>query len=177
MEILVQVQLHLASDKDNDLRELIDTIRQETSPDNEGWERLGLVLRKMGEFTKAEQVYKILLRQETEGSARAAVYHQLGLMKRGQGEYTEAIEYYEKSIEIKEKQIPRNYPSLGGSYNNIGSVYYNMSDYPKALLSYEKALAIQRHSLPPTHPSLAASYNNIGLVYANMGDCPKALSS
>ena len=80
---LVHVQLNLASKKDNDLRELIDTIRKETFPKGMKWERLGIVLHKIGEFTKAEQVYKTLLKQKTKESAKAPIYHQLGVMKVG----------------------------------------------------------------------------------------------
>ena len=174
---LVQVQLNLASDKDNNLRQLIDYIRDETFPESDGWYRLGQVLWKIGESAKAEQVYDILLKQETEESAKAPIYHQLGLMRDEQGEFPQAIRYYEKSIEIQEKQVPRNDLSLAMSYNNIGSVYYSMGDYPKALSSYENALTIQQQSLSPTDPYLAAFINNIGSVYDSMGDYPKALSS
>ena len=174
---LFQVQLYLASDKDNDLRELIDYIRKETRPDIKGWYRLGLVLGNMGEFVNAERVYEILLRQETNVSAKEPIYHQLGLMKKEQEQYLEAIAYYKKSIEIEEKQIPRDDLSLAMSYNYICIVYDSMGDYLKALSFHEKALAIRQQSLPPTHPDLATSYNNIGLVYSKKGDYLKALSS
>ena len=174
---LVQVQLNLTSDKDNDLRELIDCVRKETFSGDGGWFRLGQVLWQMGESAEAARVYEILLRQETKESTKGPICHQLGLMKQQQGDYPEAIAYYEKSIKIEEKQIPRNDLSLASSYNNIANVYYSIGDYPKALSSYEKALVIQQKSLPPTHPDLASSYNNIGLVYSSMGDYPKALSS
>ena len=174
---LVQVQLSLASDKDNDLRQLIDHTREETFPDVEGWYRLGLVLHKIGEPVKAQQVYEILLAQVVEESTKASIYGQIGLIKRELGEYTEAIAYYEKSIEIKEKYVSLNDLGLGNSYNNIGLVYGSMGEHEKAFWFHEKALTIQQHSLPSTHPHLAASYINIGNVYSSMGDYPKALLS
>ena len=173
---LVQVQLNLASDKDNNLCQLIDYIRKETFPDSSGWYRLGSVLRKMGEAAKAQQVYEKLLKQEINGSGRAVIYSQLGLMKYGQGEYQEAIVYYKKSIKIKERSGHKD-QNLAMVYNNIGAVYDSIGDHPKALSSHEKALVIKQQSLPDTHPSLAMSYNNIGLLYKNMGDYPKALFS
>ena len=173
---LAQVHLNLVSDKHNDLYQLIDYVRMETFPNCSGWDRLGAVLWKMGESAKALQVYEIQLDQETKDSAKAPLYNQMGVMKQEQGAYAEAILYYEKSIKIEERQIPRNDLSLASSYNNIGSVYNSMGDYPKALSSYEKALTIQLQSLPSTHPHVAGSYNNIGSVYNRMGDYPKALS-
>ena len=174
---LFRVELSMTSEKDNDLRLLMDRIREETFPEEDGLSRLGLVLWKMGESAKAQQVFEVLLQQTTEERARGAIYNQLGVMATNLGQYEEATGYYEKSIRIEEKQNPCNHQSLAASYNNIGSVYHSMGDYPKALSYYEKDLEISQQSLPPTHPDLAASYNNIGGVYNRMGDYPKALSS
>ncbi|CAF1422468.1 unnamed protein product [Adineta steineri] len=172
---LYQVNLTLTNDNDQDLRTLTDHIRQEIFPDQERWGRLGLLLRQMGQFKKAQEVYEVLLHQTTDESNKAPVYHQLGLIKDNQGEYSEALTYYEKTLAIYHKTVPSNHPSLGGCYNNIGSVYYHMGDYPKALFYYEKGLAILQQSLPSNHPDLASSYMGIGTVYYSMGDHPKAL--
>jgi tetratricopeptide (TPR) repeat protein len=175
---LIQVDLTLmGEDDDKDLRVLTDRIRVETFPDSEGWYRLGLMLFKMGQFQKSQQVYEVMLEQTTDESEKGAIYGQLGTMKRNQGEYKEAITYYEKGLEIKKKTLPANHLSLAVSYNNIGLVYKNMGEYSKALSSHEKALEIQQQSLPANHPDLAASYNNIGAVYYNMGEYSKSLSS
>ena len=64
---------------------------------------MGAVLWRVGEFAKAQQVYEVLLGQETRESARGAIYDHLGLMKQEQGEYAEAIAYHAKSIEIGKK--------------------------------------------------------------------------
>ena len=174
---LFRVELSMTSKKDDDLRQLMDRIREETFPKSEGWYRLGCVLRKMGKFAKAQQVFEALLQQTTEERARGAIYNQLGIMASNPGQYEEAIEYYEKSIRIEEEQNPCNHQNLAASHMSIGLVYGSMGDYPKALSFYEKALAIKQQSLPPTHPDLAMIYMNIGNVYSRMGDYPKALSS
>lgn len=174
---LIRVELTLTSDDDKDLRQLTDQIRQETFPDAEGWYRLGLVLGKMGQSGKAEQVFQILLEQETDENAKVPILNQLGLMKDELGEYEEAIQYFNKSIEIEEKCIPCDDQSLAASYNNLGVVYSSMGDYSKALSSHEKALTVQKQSLPSTHLHLASSYANIGSVYYRMGDYHEALSS
>ena len=174
---LFRVELSMTSDKDDDLRLLMDCIREETfSNEEDGWYRLGLVLWKMGESAKAQQVYEVLLQQTGEERAREPIYGQLGLMADELGQYAEAIGYFEKSIRIEEKKNHCNPQNLVYSYNNIGNVYSRIGDYPKGLSYYEKALVIQQRSLPPTHPDLALSYNNIGGVYFNMDDSPKALS-
>ena len=147
---LVEVQLDLATDKDNDLRELMDYIREETYP----W--LGVVLLKMDEPVKTQQVYETLLERESE---------------------EKAITYYEKLIEIKEKHIPRDDLGLATGYSMIGNVYSHMSDYSKALSFHEKALIIRQESLSSTDLELAESHMNIGITYESMGDYAKTLSS
>ncbi|CAF1082382.1 unnamed protein product [Adineta steineri] len=171
------VNLILTDDNDQDLRILTDRIRHETVPDSTGWDRLGSLLFKMGQFNKAQEVYEILLHQTTDESDKAPIYHQLGMIKRNQGEYEEALTYYEKSLAADEKTLSSNHPNLGISYINIGGVYYSMHDYPKALSYYEKALSIQQQSLPSNHSDLALSYIGLGNVYEKIGDYPKALSS
>ncbi|CAF4133530.1 unnamed protein product [Adineta steineri] len=173
---LYQVNLTLTNDNDQDLRTLSDQIRQETFPDEEGWYRLGLLLIKIGQFTKAHEIYKVLLHQTTNESDKANIYHQLGRIKQNQGEFQEALFYYEKARTIRQQSLLSNHPDLAMSFNNIGLVHHIMGDYPKALSSHENALAI-RQSLPLNHPDLGASYNNIGLVYYKMGDYRKALLS
>ena len=174
---LFEVQLRLASDKDNDLRQLIDSIREETFPGIEGWYRLGLALGKIGEYAKAQQLYEFLLYSGIDENIRATIYDQLGWTLYGLGSYAEAIKHLDKSIEIRAKQNPRNKLALSMSYDHMGVVYGTIGDYPKALSSFEKALAIEGQLLPPNHPDLAASYGNIGNVYGIMGGYSEALLS
>jgi tetratricopeptide (TPR) repeat protein len=173
---LIQVDLTLTGDNDKDLRVLTDRIREDTFPNEKGWYRLGLMLYKMGQFQKAQQVCEVMLEQTSDESEKGNIYCMLGSVKKDQGDYQETITFYEKSLEIDKKTLPPNHLNLAVSYNNIGLVYNNMGDYSKALSSHEIALGIDRISLPSNHPDLSVDYNNIGLVYENMGDYPKALS-
>ncbi|CAF1456000.1 unnamed protein product [Adineta steineri] len=172
---LYQVELELTSDDDQQLRSLTDRIREEAGG-NTGWQRLGKLLLTTGKFDKAEELYNVLLEQTSDENEKAFYYNQLGYVKDDQGDYEKAIWYYEKALEICQKTLPSNHPSLATSYNNIGLVYKNMGEYSKALSYYEKALEIQHKTFPSNHPSLATSYNNIGSVYDNMGEYSKALS-
>ncbi|CAF1486907.1 unnamed protein product [Adineta steineri] len=171
---LYQVELQLTSDDDQQLRILTDRIREEASGTE--WQRLGVLLLKIGQFNKAEELYKVLLEHTLDEDEKAYYYHQLGYVKNDQGDYKKAIWYYEQGLEIKQKTLPSNHPELATPFNNIGSVYDNMGEYSKALSFYEKALGIYQETLPSDHPDLATSYSNIGLTYSEMGEYSKALS-
>ncbi|UJR13847.1 hypothetical protein I4U23_000857 [Adineta vaga] len=93
---LFEVSLTLTSDSDKELHALTERIRQESFPDEEGWYRLGLVLTKLGQNDKAEEIYEMLLDQATNESDKAQIYHQLGSIKYNRGEYEEAIRFVEQ---------------------------------------------------------------------------------
>ncbi|CAF1352944.1 unnamed protein product [Rotaria sordida] len=172
-----KVNLTLITDSDDQqLHTLTKQLREEIT--GTGWQRMGLLLWKMGENDKAEQVYRMLLQQAPDDdNNKAYCYHLIGLIKNNQGQYNVAMEFYEKSLALYEKILPPNHPDLAAFYNNIGSLYYNMGEYSKALSSYERSLEIRKIALPPNHPDVASSYTGIGLVYSNMGEYVKALSS
>lgn len=54
-----------------------------------------------------------------------------------QGDYTKAMEYYNKSLKIREELGDKN--EISNSLNNIGNIYYNQCDIPKALEYYNKS--------------------------------------
>ena len=171
----VQVHLILTVDGDKKLNDLMKQLAGDVGSSS-GWERMGRILLEVGQPDKAEELYHTLLEQTSDQGNQARYYHQLGYIKNEQGDYPEAVSFYKRALEIQEKSLPANHPSLATSYNNIGGVYDNMGEYSKALSFYERALEIRQKSLPANHPSLATSYNNIGLVYDNMGEYSKALS-
>ncbi|CAF3699095.1 unnamed protein product [Rotaria sp. Silwood1] len=171
---LWKVQLTLTDENDPQLATLTQRM-QEALYGSTAWERLGDLLIQVGHFNQADELYNELLKDASNDSAMADIYHQLGRVKSQQGRYEKGITFYKKSLEIKRKIFPEDHPSLALTYNNIGLAYNNMNDYLKALNSYEKANKIYEKSVPPNHPDLATSYNNIGTVYYNMCHYSKAL--
>ncbi|CAF1372347.1 unnamed protein product [Adineta steineri] len=171
---LYEVELQLTSDDDQQLHLLTDRIRKEVH--GTGWQKLGDLLHKIGQFQKAQELYNALLEQTSDEGEKALYYNQLGFVHSDLGDYGKAIWYFEQRLEIGQKTLPSNHPLLASSYGNIGSVYGTMGEYSKALSYYEKTLKIQQKTRSSNHPSLATLYNNIGLVYKNMGQYSKALS-
>ncbi|CAF4188889.1 unnamed protein product, partial [Adineta steineri] len=66
---LYQVELQLTSDDDQQLRLLTDRIREEAG--DIGWQRLGDLLLKIGQFNKAEELYNVLLEQTSGEDEKA----------------------------------------------------------------------------------------------------------
>ncbi|CAF1409762.1 unnamed protein product [Adineta steineri] len=172
---LYEVELQLTSDDDEQLRVLTDRMQEEADGDT-GWQRLGDLLLKIGQFNKAEELYNVLLEQTSNLGEKAIYYHQLGSVHSNQGDYEKAIWYFEQGLEIQQKTLPSDHRDLAISNNSIGLVYYNLGKYSKALSYYEKAREIQQKTLPSDQLDLATLYNNIGSVYRNTVEYSTALS-
>ena len=49
------------------------------------------------------------------------------------GEYTKSLSFHEQALEIEQKSLPANHPSLATSYGNIASLYSDMGEYTKSI--------------------------------------------
>ena len=161
---LWQVNLTLVHENNSQLHVLTEQLRKETFPEKKGWYRLGILLIKLGQFDKAEQLFHIMFDQTMDQREKAYIYSMLGMIKNDQGHYTEAIESYEKSLGILKKTLPTNHPDLATSYNNIGWVYRNRTDYKKALDYFHRALDIWQRSLRLNHPNMQSVQECIDFV-------------
>ncbi|CAF3916699.1 unnamed protein product [Didymodactylos carnosus] len=187
------VHLELSGDEDIEISLLKNHIKRELGESN-NLNTLGMLLIRMGENSRAEQYFHMLLDDTSlDQSDHALAHNNLGTVYGNQGDYDKALKCYDKSLEIKLISLPPNHPDIARTYNNIGLVYWNQDiartynniglvygnqgDYEKALKSYEKSLEIRLTALPPNHPDIATTYNNIGSVYDSQGDHEKALKS
>lgn len=169
-----RITLTLTNDNDSQLKAVTQCIRTETEGLT-GWHRLGILLVKVGEYFKAEDVYQVLLKQTgLDEVQKAYLFHQLGWTKRKQGSYEKALEYYENAKTIREKVLPEYHVDLVSSNNHIGDVYKSMGDYLKALSHYERALEICKNTTPVNNLQLAICNNNIGDLYNDMTEYSNA---
>jgi tetratricopeptide (TPR) repeat protein len=64
----------------------------------------------------------------------------IGLIYDAWGKYDQAIEYYKKSLKIREEIGDRK--GEGVTLNNIGMIYYARGKYDQAIEYYQKSLTI-----------------------------------
>ena len=101
----------------------------------------------------------------------ADALNNIGYIYMNQGDIPKALEYYHKSLKIKEEIGDKD--GIAISLNNIGVIYKNQGDIPKALEYFHKSLKIKEEI--GDKKGIAMSLNNIGAIYRNQGDIPKAL--
>ena len=141
-----------------------------------------LLLHKKGELTKAENLYKSILKSSTNNFE---VIHLLGIIKIQLKQFEEATVWLNKAITIdpnnhsvfnnlgvcykelkKYNDALNNFkialnikPDYAEAYNNLAIIYRSLENYDKAIENYNKAIKLK--------PDYAESYNNLGIIYLN----------
>jgi tetratricopeptide (TPR) repeat protein len=88
-----------------------------------------------------------------------------------QGDYPKAIEYYEKSLKIKEEKGDKS--GISWCLNNLGNVLSNQGDNPKAILYFEKALKISEEI--GNKKGISSTLINLGSRFYSQCDYPNAI--
>ena len=113
--------------------------------------------------------------QETQNGETARICGNAASVLDDMSDYPKALQFYEKSLKIKEAVLGTEHPDTAGTYNNMAIVYRAMGDYPKALKFYEKSLKIMEAVLGPEHPDTATTYHNLALLYFRTHDLDNAV--
>ncbi|MDU9050850.1 MAG: tetratricopeptide repeat protein [Candidatus Electrothrix sp. Rat3] len=146
----------------------------ELDPDNaDGWNQLGLLLRRTGELDKAEEAHrKVLALAEAhqDKKEQAVALGNLGNVYRTRGELDKAEEMYRKVLELDEAL--GNKESMAKAYGNLGVVYRIRGELDKAEDMYGKVLEIDEAL--GNKESMAKAYGNLGIVYKTRGEMDKA---
>ena len=103
--------------------------------------------------------------------SKAYALNNFGIIYADHGDYSKAIDYYTRSLKIKEKL--GNKKGIASSLNNIGLIYSGQGDYSKAIDYNTRSLKIQEKL--GNKKRIASSLNNIGEIYRYQGDYSKAI--
>jgi tetratricopeptide (TPR) repeat protein len=103
----------------------------------------------------------------------ATTYNNIGLINEARGEYAAALEWYERSVALKEALGDR--AGLATTYHNIASIHYARRNYVIALSWYEKARMLQEQ-LGDRYSNARTLYN-VGLLYRDRGDLKQSFDA
>ena len=169
------VHLKMTSDTDKQLNTLTERMRLEIQGPTALY-RLGVLLIKLGEFIKAEEVFDTLAKRTSDPLQKAQIDYQLGYINDNLGHYDKALHFYQNALTVYTEHLAPDHQNIASCLNNIGLVYDNKKDHSNALDSYEKALVIYQKTLPENDPNIATLYNSIGLVYNSRREYSRALT-
>ncbi|CAF1401335.1 unnamed protein product [Adineta ricciae] len=170
-----KVNLTLTNDDDVQLRLLTESI-QKRIIGSKGWDRLGQLMLRIGQFNKAKEIYNILIKESTNDREEAYFSHMIGLSMCGNGDYDQAFDFYKRSIQLNQSIPAERNVNLANSLSSLSLVYDEIDEHSKAISYYERALQVLQENLPENHLDLASSYNNIAGIYRNLGEYSIAFS-
>ncbi len=144
----------------------------------ECYRKIGLMYSELGDYERSTEY--LLNGLEAIDSINAEsilpnLYNDLGVVYDNKREFDLAIQYYKKSLEIREQIFGTDSESVAMSYNNLGYIYSEIGNYEDALEFYSKALDIQRKLFGEEHEDVGMTYINIGGIYLENNDAEQAL--
>jgi tetratricopeptide (TPR) repeat protein len=143
--------------------------RQKMTSESATLRDLCLSMIDMGEFEKAEEIYKKLPETEFLNNLEelAYLYTQLGYIKNVKNDFDNALLYYQKALQILNDNHSDNHAELARLFNNIGMVHGWVGDSSTGISYLRQALDIQQKSTTLTYPDAIMIYNNIGQLYSS----------
>jgi tetratricopeptide (TPR) repeat protein len=132
------------------------------------------LLEDMGEYAKAEQLYRHLqVQYKGDTRAQAACHYGLGVTAQRMGHYPEAIEHGHRCIELELENgllTPPQLIELAKAYNNLGMEKGANGELKEALKCLHMSNDIKLHVYKdPEHELMADTYANIGNCYFELG--------
>lgn len=92
------------------------------------------------------------------------------------GQYQKALEYFQSSLEIKNKTLGPAHPSIAGSLGGIGSVFLEQGQPEKAIGMLERVVALCENKPCEPEPYGRALYNLGGALVATNTDQMQAVA-
>ncbi|UJR12217.1 hypothetical protein I4U23_016394 [Adineta vaga] len=110
-----------------------------------------------------DQIYDRLMHSNPPKIKESAyILNQIGHILQLQTKYDESKQFYEKSLEIREKYCSIDHPDIAQSLISIGNLLFIRQKYPEALDNFQRALKIQEKSLPNHFTDYVITLNLIG---------------
>jgi len=155
------------------LLELAEEQEAHLSTEDRLWLRLrqGQLARASAQWPEALTIFEGLWREEPSPSLEGTLANDLGSLYKAMGEWERAIEYYERSLTIKDKVGDEH--GMAVTFNNLGLLYQDRGEWERAIGYYERSLAIDER-VGDEH-GMSTTFNNLGSVYQARGEWERAI--
>jgi len=106
-----------------------------------------------------------------------ATLNNLGGVCLHRGDHEQAEPYFQRALEISERALGGNHPSVATSASNLAVVFERQGKFAQAKLHHERALAIREQVLGADHPDVAHGLKSLGLLFRSQGQYERAEQS
>ncbi|CAF0927592.1 unnamed protein product [Didymodactylos carnosus] len=173
------VCLRLCTDEDKQLAQLREHMRKQIWHPRERL-RLGKLALEMGEFTKAQILYKAMLDDakfiHNDSLLCALLHSDLGAIYGHCGQYADCLREYERAITLNEQHHPSNRLAVASIRCNRSAIFSLLEEYDRALIECQHAIAIEQ-STGQARPLRLATYDEqMGEIMIAKGKVSEALT-
>jgi serine/threonine protein kinase/tetratricopeptide (TPR) repeat protein len=136
---------------------------------------LGEVYQKLGEYSKAEPVFRRALETHERMLGKKhpdtlTSVNNLAALLQCKGDYAGAEPLYRRALEARERALGKEHPDTLGSMNGLAGLLYAKGDYAGAEPLYGLALEARERTLGKEHPDTLTSVNGLALLLSAKGD-------
>ncbi|GBG32020.1 Protein kinase, putative [Hondaea fermentalgiana] len=145
-----------------------------------GYDNLGFLHLKLGNYTDAEAMYRksLVIKEAMSGKAHrdvAQTVNALGLLNEELGDLDSAQRWYERSLQIRTRAFGPRHPSVARSQIDMGMLMLKKEQNDAALQLVSQGYEALNDTLGLGHSDVAAAANNLGLVYSQHKEYTVAL--
>ena len=91
----------------------------------------------------------------------SVVLNNLAALMSELGQYEAALAHYQRSLTIKQENLPEGHPGIANAHNNIADVLFKLGLLDEAEPRYRAALATQLEAAGTDHPGITMLYVNV----------------
>lgn len=163
--------LRLLADQDYQLHNLLNHMIDSKVTDEPRNQLMNFahLLEDMGEYAKAEQLYRHLqIAYKDDSRAQSACHSGLSVIAQRMGHHEEAIRHANRCIDLQQMNDLRTSPQLielAKAYNNLGMEKGAHGQLEEALTCLRMSIKLKFYASQDPHDVLMAD------TYANMGNC------
>ncbi len=101
--------------------------------------------------------------------AIASVMGHLATVHYRQGEYDDAERLLRRTLELRERALGADHPTIAGTANNLGNILAGQGRFEEAQQQLQRAVEVYERALGSSHPNVASSLANLGNVLDSQG--------
>jgi tetratricopeptide (TPR) repeat protein len=140
---------------------------------------LGLFYLQIGDIDKAEiylkSSFEIRLRIFSNKPPTDVAYNNLSKLYFKKGDIQSAVDFGEKALTIREKELGFYNSKTGTSFNNLAWYYYDLKKYNEALKYAKNAIRIRKKIFGPFDLDVAESYILLATIYTDFNNYKEAI--
>ncbi|CAF0759928.1 unnamed protein product [Adineta steineri] len=133
------------------------------------------LMYQLASWKKSEYFYLMTLQMESSPQLRSVLYNNLAMVKDELEQYDVALDYYNKSLALKETEASNDVSNKAATYNNIATLYRKQKKMDKAIEFFQKAIKICNTEENKDEELVAILHTNISGILNDQGKHEEAL--